>query len=74
MITILLIALMLGIFGKLFGFALKAAWGIGKMVFSFILLPIVILVFIISGLLYFAVPILVIAGLIALFKPRRSTW
>lgn len=68
MITLLFTILMIIVFGKLIGFAIKATWGISKVVVSLIVLPIVLIGLVLGGLISVALPILVIVGIIALFK------
>ena len=65
MITLFII-LMLILFGKMIIFGIKAAWGLGKLVIGLILVPILIIGVISAGLVYLAVPLLVIAGIILL--------
>ena len=62
--------LMIIVFGKILGFALKAAWGISKIICSVVLLPLVLVGLVIIGLIKLALPILLIVGLIALFVLR----
>ena len=54
MFYFLFMILMFYIFGKLFFFGLKAAWGLSKFVLTIILLPITLMVMVSCGLLYFA--------------------
>ena len=68
MLEILFTVLLFVIFGKLFVFALKASWGITKILFSVILLPIALIALVFMGLIYIALPILLIVGLIGLFS------
>lgn len=68
MLTILFFVLLFGIFGKLIWFAVKAAWGITKILFSIVFLPIVLLVLFFSGLVYVALGLLVIIGIVSLIK------
>ena len=49
-------------------FGIKAAWGLGKFVIGLILLPILIIGVIAAGLIYLALPLLVIAGVILLIR------
>ena len=56
MLTFLFFVLLFGIFGKLIWLAVKAAWGISKIVFSIVFLPVVVLV------------LLVVIGIISLIK------
>ena len=63
MFYFLFMILMFYIFGKLFFFGLKAAWGLSKFVLTIILLPITLMVMVSCGLLYFA-----FVGIISFFK------
>ena len=67
MITLFII-LMFMFFGKMIIFGIKAAWGLGKFVIGLILLPILIIGVIAAGLIYLALPLLVIAGVILLIR------
>lgn len=68
MLTFVFGLFMFLIFGKIFLFALKAAWGITRIVCSVVLLPIVLVGLVVIGLIKLAVPILAIIGIIALLK------
>lgn len=68
MFYFLFMILMFYIFGKLFFFGLKAAWGLSKFVLTIILLPITLMVMISCGLLYFAFVLLIVVGIISFFK------
>ena len=68
MFYFLFMILMFYIFGKLFFFGLKAAWGLSKFVLTIILLPITLMVMVSCGLLYFAFVILIVVGIISFFK------
>ncbi len=68
MFYFLLMILMIFVFGKLFFFGLKAAWGLSKFVLTIILLPITLLMMVSAGLIYFAFIILIIIGIISFFK------
>lgn len=61
---LLFIILMLLVFGKLLFLAFRATWGIAKILLTFILLPAVIVVMALGGLIAFAIPILIIIGII----------
>ena len=50
MLTILFLIFLFGIFGKLFFFGLKAAWGLSKFVLTIILLPITLMVMVSFGM------------------------
>ena len=68
MFYFLFMILMFYIFGKLFFFGLKAAWGLSKFVLTIILLPITLMVMVSCGLLYFAFVLLIVVGIISFFN------
>lgn len=71
MLTVLFIILMLVVFGKIFGFALKATWGLTKIIFSIVLLPLFLIALAFMGLIWIALPILIVIGLISFFTCRN---
>lgn len=72
MLTILFLLLMIVVFGKLVWLAIRAAWGVTKVLFSIVFLPIVLIVLALSGLMVVALPILIIVGLAALLIPKQG--
>ena len=64
--TLLFIFLMFGVFGKLIGLAFRATWGITKIFFRLIFLPVVLIGLVMAGLMYIALPLLVIIGIVVL--------
>ena len=58
------------VFGKLFCFGLKAAWGISKFVLNIVFLPLILIVMVAGGLLSVAFPLLLIIGVIGLVASR----
>ena len=68
MFYFLFMILMIFVFGKLFFFGLKAAWGLSKFILTIILLPITLMMMVSAGLIYFAFIILIIIGIISFFK------
>lgn len=70
MFTLLFIIFTFIIFGKLFMFALKASWGIVKILFTVLLLPVVLILLVVAGLVYIALPVLLIVGVISLISSR----
>ena len=63
MLGMLITIMMCAIFWNLFVFAIKAAWGIGKIIFSLVL-PFVIIGLIISGIIHLVIPVIVIAAIV----------
>ena len=72
MFYFLFMILMFYIFGKLFFFGLKAAWGLSKFVLTIILLPISLMVMVSCGLLYFAFVLLIVVGIMSFFKTNTK--
>ena len=66
MLELLFIVLMITIFGKMFIFGMKATWGITKIIFSLVLLPIALIGLVIGGLVSLALPILLVVGVISM--------
>ena len=59
--------LMLAVFGNILMFAIRMTWGITKVLFSLVLLPVTLVVLVLGGLLRIAFPLLAVIGLILLF-------
>ena len=70
MLTLLFAICMLFVFGKLFFFGIRAAWGISKFLLTIVLLPISLIIMVVGGLLSIAFPILIVVGIISLFTSR----
>ena len=68
MLTFIFTILMFIVFGKLLIFAIRATWSISKIVFSLVLLPLFLVGLVLKGLVTLAFPILLVVGLIVLFK------
>ena len=61
MLTALVIICSIYVFAKLIGFVFKLAWGIGKALFTFLFLPVLLIGLFLLGLKYLAIPLLIIA-------------
>ena len=66
MLSFLFAILMIGIFGKLIGFAFHAAWGLTKVICTLVVLPIVLIMLVVAGFMAIALPVLVVVGIVAL--------
>ncbi len=66
MLTFIFLICMFGIFGKLIGVAFQMAWGITKVVFTLVFLPLILIALVVGGLIYVALPLLIIIGLVSL--------
>lgn len=65
-LSLLFVICMICVFGKLFVFGVKAAWGISKFVVTVVLLPVILIGMVVGGLIYLAIPILIIVGIVAM--------
>ena len=68
MLNLLFAILMIMVFVKLIGFAIRAAWGISKVLVTLVFLPLILIGLVLGGLIYLALPILLVVGLVTLFK------
>ena len=71
MLYFLFMILMFYIFGKLFFFGIRAAWGISKFVLMVVFFPVILIGMLIVGLVKLAFPLLLIFGVIAMFGADR---
>ncbi len=70
MLSLLFMICMIWVFGKLFFFGIRAAWGISKFLFTIVLLPVFLIGLVIGGLIYIAFPILFVVGIVSIFFSR----
>ncbi len=66
MLTVIFFAALIFVAWKMLVWGLKAAWGIAKILCFVILLPLLLVGIFFVGLIYLAIPILVIAGIAAM--------
>lgn len=71
MLSLLFTILMFVIFGKLFLFALRACWGVGRILFTVVLLPLFLIILAVGGFIYIALPILIVVGILSLLCGDR---
>ena len=69
MLTLFIIGILI-LAVKLFFFAIKMAWGLTKVVAFVVFLPVILLGMVFGGLLYLAFPILLIIGILSLFRTK----
>ena len=70
MLSLIFGILMILVFGKLIIFAIKAAWGLTHILLTVVLLPLVLIGLVAGGLMFLALPVLLIVGLGALLLPK----
>ena len=66
MLTLLFVICMFGIFGKLIGLAFKMTWGLAKVLFTLVFLPVILVGLAMGGLLVVAFPLLIVVGIVSL--------
>ncbi len=66
MLTVIFVVAVVCVAWKIFVWSLKAAWGIAKILCAVILFPAFLIGLVCVGLLYIAIPILIIGGIVAL--------
>ena len=66
MFTAICVILFVMVFFKLLGIALKVGWGILKIAMYLVVFPVVVLALIFSGLIFIALPVILIAGVTGL--------
>ena len=64
-LLLLFILCMIGFIWKLFVFGIKASWGIMKLLCTVVLFPVILIGMVVGGLLYLALPLLLVAGVLA---------
>ena len=68
MINLIFTIFMFLIFGNILMFAIKMAWGVTKVLFSLVFLPVFLIVLVLVGLIKLALPILAIVGLVSIIS------
>ena len=71
MFTVFMVILMIWIFGKLLVISLRASWGILRILFTVIFLPLILVGLLVAGILSVAFPILLVPGAITVFASKR---
>ena len=72
MLTLLFIIFLVGFIGKTAGLALRATWGITKFIVGVIIFPITLVIMVAAGLVYVALPILIVVGLVSVLAGARE--
>lgn len=72
MLSFIFIILMFIVFGRILKFAIKAAWGMSKVICSIVLLPLFLICLVFKGLVEIALPILIVVGIISFLSEHKS--
>ena len=62
--------MMMSVIGRSLRLALRMSWGIGRLLFSFIFLPLIFIGALAAGLIRFAMPLLIVVALASLLSPK----
>ncbi len=68
MLTLLFIICMFAVFGKIALLALRGAWGLTKIFFTLLFLPLILIGLVVKGLFIIALPALIIFGIVSLLS------
>ena len=71
MLSMIFMIMMLSILAGAFRFALRLSWGFGKLMFSFIFLPVIITFALVMGFLRFAMPVVLVVLLASLISSSK---
>ena len=72
MLALIFVILLICVFVKLLTLAVRAAWGAAKILFTLVILPILLIALVVWGLVYIAIPVLVVIGILALIVGSRA--
>ena len=70
MLSLIFFICMFGVFGKLFLWGVKAAWGISKFILTIVFLSVILIALVLGGLFSVAVPLLLVIGIVGLVVSR----
>ena len=63
MLSLLFAICMIWFIGKFFIFGVKASWGILKLLCTVVFFPVILIGMVVGGLIYIALPLLIIGGI-----------
>ena len=72
MLTLVFMICMLAVFGKVAVLALRGAWGLTKILFSLIFLPFILIGLVLNGLIFIALPVLIVVGVVSLLAGAQG--
>ncbi|SES91183.1 hypothetical protein SAMN02910413_1221 [Pseudobutyrivibrio sp. C4] len=72
MLSLIFSVMMLIVFGKLLGLAIRASWTVLKVVFTLVFLPLILIGMCIAGMFYIAIPVLIVIGIISLIASSTT--
>lgn len=70
MLSLIFFICMFGVFGKLFLWGVKAAWGISKFILTIVFLPVILIALVLGGLFSAAFALLFVIGIVGLVVSR----
>ena len=70
MLSLIFFICKFGVFGKLFLWGVKAAWGISKFILTIVFLPVILIALVLGGLFSTAFALLFVIGIVGLVVSR----
>lgn len=74
MLTLVLFFLLIPYVGRMIGLAVRAAWGISRVVLSIVFFPLMLVLLAFAGLVRFAFFALIIMGILSLVCPSGQSY
>ena len=72
MLSLVFSIMMLVVFGKLLGLAIRASWTVLKIIFTLVFLPVILIGMCVAGMIYIAIPILIVLGIISIIASATA--
>lgn len=70
MLTLIFLIGLFYVFGNILIIGIKAAWGLTKLLFMVLFWPLILVIMVACGLIYIAIPVLAIIGLVSIFSKK----
>ena len=72
MLNFIFTIMMAVVFGRLLAFSVRFAWGIGRVLVTLLFLPLLLIGLAVRGLMYIAIPVLILVGISGLLGTSRQ--
>ena len=72
MLNFIFSIMMAVIFGRLLAFSVRFAWGIGRLLVTLLFMPLLLIGLAVRGLMYIAIPVLILVGISGLLGTSRQ--
>ena len=72
MLNFIFTIMMAVVFGRLLAFSVRFAWGIGRVLVTLLFMPLLLIGLAVRGLMYIAIPVLILIGISGLLGTSRQ--